>query len=336
MSGLSFGNCRSCQRRGGRRSRYLTQFCVCSPFVRHAIETAVPDVPTLHAEHPLLVNTHLEDKEAVRARLGIPRNAFVCCASFDLRSDYSRKNPNAVVSAFLQAFPGDADVRLIIKTNGNPDSIFMNSRMKMLVESIRSDNRFVLITETLPYEKVLSIYDACDVFISLHRAEGLGLGPMEAMLLGKLVIATGYSGNMAYMTEQNSMPIPYRLIEPLQVSWQYKRSFAGDTASWADVNIEQAALALRVARNNPELSKSLAARGAREIREKQAAAWGGNYLPQLMKYLDASERVPLRGALVRQVRMAEVTDPILRKLNLGMLLEIMRNEARWAFRKLGF
>lgn len=308
---------------------------VCSPFVRDSIETAVPDVPTLHAEHPLLLNTPQENRESVRARLDIPADAFVCCTSFDLRSDYSRKNPDAVVSAFLQAFPNDADVRLVIKTNGNPDSVSMNSRMKILVESIRRDKRFILITDTLPYEKVLSIYNACDVFISLHRAEGLGLGPMEAMLLGKLVIATGYSGNMAYMTEQNSMPIPYRLIEPLQVTWQYKRAFAGSTASWAEVDIEQAALALRIARSNPELSKSLAARGAREIREKQAAAWGGNYLPQLIQYLDASDRVPLRAGLARQVQMTELTNPILRKLNFGVLSALMRNKARWAFRKLG-
>ena len=308
----------------------------CSPFVRHAIETAVPDVPTLHAEHPLLVRPPQEDGTSVRARLGIPADAFVCCTSFDLRSDYSRKNPSASVNAFLQAFPDDADVRLIIKTNGNPDHVSMNSQMKKLIDSIRSDKRIIVITDTMPYQQVLALYGAADVFISLHRAEGLGLGPMEAMLLGRLVIATGYSGNMAYMTEQNSMPIPYLLVEPLQVNWQYKRSFAGAMASWAEADVEQAASALRAARGNPELSVPLAARGAREIREKQVSAWSGNYLPQLMKYLDAGDRVRLRRALVRQVRQMEIKDPILRKLNLGMLLGMMHKKARGVFRKLGY
>ena len=307
----------------------------CSPFVRQAIETAVPDVPTLHAEHPLPATPPQENRAAVRARLGIPVDAFVCCMSFDLRSDYTRKNPGASINAFLQAFPDDADVRLVIKTNDNPDRVAMSGQMKSLVDSIRNDPRILLITETLPYEQVLSIYDAADVFISLHRAEGLGLGPMEAMLLGKLVIATGYSGNMAYMTEQNSMPIPYRLVEPLQAGWQFKRSFAGKAASWAEADSVQAASALRAARSNPELRISLAARGARDLNEKQGAAWSGHYLPQLMKYLDASDRPRLRTALARQVRQMEIKDPTLRKLNFGMLFGMIGNKARGAFRKPG-
>jgi len=304
----------------------------CSPFVRHAIETAVPDVPTLHTEHPLLPPPQT-NRESVRASLGIPCNAFVCCTSFDLRSAYSRKNPGASVQSFLQAFPGDADVRLIIKTNGNPDPISMSD--PELIDSIRKDPRIILITETLGYGEVLSLYDAADVFISLHRAEGLGLGPMEAMLLGKLVIATGYSGNMAYMTEQNSMPIPYRLIEPLRTSWQYRRAFSGDTASWADPDIEQAASALRTAKSNTELCKSLAERGAREAREKQAAAWAGDYLPQLMKYIKIGDRVTLRKTLIRQVRQMEFKDSTLRQRNLRRLFEIVREKARGIFRQRG-
>lgn len=305
----------------------------CSPFVRHAIETAVPDVPTLHSEHPLVISPPHENSQAVRNRLNIPRNAFVCCMSFDLRSDYSRKNPGASIHAFLKAFPTEPDVRLVIKTNGDPDRVAMSSHIKNLIVLIRSDKRIMLITETLPYDDVLAIYNAADVFISLHRSEGLGLGPMEAMLLGKLVIATGYSGNMAYMTDLNSMPIPYRLVEPRQTGWQFKREFAGDTSSWAEVDVEQAAAALRTARNSPQLCQSLASRGASEIREKQVGAWNGHYLPQLIKYLNTTDRVPLRATLIRQVRQMEIKDPTLRKLNLRTLSDIVRRKANDVFRK---
>jgi hypothetical protein len=137
------------------------------------------------------------------------------------------------------------------------------------------------------------------------------------------------------MTEQNSMPIPYRLVEPLQAGWQFKRSFAGKAASWAEADSAQAASALRAARSNPELRISLAARGARDLNEKQGAAWSGHYLPQLMKYLDASDRPRLRTALVRQVRRMEIKDPTLRKLNFGMLFGMIGNKARGAFRKPG-
>lgn len=305
----------------------------CSPFVRHAIETAVPDVPTLHSEHPLMISSPHENSETVRNRLNIPRNAFVCCMSFDLRSDYSRKNPGASIHAFLRAFPTEPDVRLVIKTNGEPDRVAMSSHIKNLIALIRSDKRIILITETLPYDAVLAIYNAADVFISLHRSEGLGLGPMEAMLFGKLVIATGYSGNMAYMTDLNSMPIPYRLVEPKQTSWQFKRAFSGATSGWAEVDLEQAVFALKAARNNPQFRHVLASRGANEMQEKQGGAWNGHYLPQLIKYLNTTDRVPLRKALIRQVRQMEIKDPTLRKLNFGMLLDLVRLKVERAFKE---
>jgi glycosyltransferase involved in cell wall biosynthesis len=48
-------------------------------------------------------------------------------------------------------------------------------------------------------------------YVSAHHAEGWGLGLSEAMACGKPVIATGYSGNMDFMDDQNSFPIPYTL-----------------------------------------------------------------------------------------------------------------------------
>ena len=68
------------------------------------------------------------------------------------------------------------------------------------------DHRMHVITEVLPYNDVISLYASADCFISLHRSEGLGLGMMEAMLLGKPVIATGWSGNLDFMTADELPP----------------------------------------------------------------------------------------------------------------------------------
>ena len=57
-----------------------------------------------------------------------------------------------------------------------------------------------------------SLIALCDCYVSLHRAEGFGLGPAEAMWLGKPVIATGYSGNLDFMTPTNSLLVDYRLV----------------------------------------------------------------------------------------------------------------------------
>ena len=52
-----------------------------------------------------------------------------------------------------------------------------------------------------------------DCYVSLHRSEGLGLTMAESMVLGKPVIATAYSGNLDFMTEENSFLVPYSWTE---------------------------------------------------------------------------------------------------------------------------
>jgi len=294
-----------------------------SPFVRQAIELAVPDVPVLFAEHPLKNLPDVDSMTRVRDELKIPIDAFVCATSFDLRSDLSRKNPEATIQAFQQAFPSDQDVRLMIKTNGRAGSD-PPANLRKLMAAIDADSRMVLVQDTLPYDKVLALYAAADVYMSLHRSEGLGLGPMEAMQLGRLVIATGFSGNMAYMTEVNSIPIGYRLIQPVKAGWQFSSNFAGKHAFWAQANIQHAALSLRWAKNNPQLGSALAQRGQRDVQEKQVIAWRAPYLETLMHLLCNSERTVSRRKLKFKVQMHEVTSPTLFRLNLKALI------SKWA------
>ena len=57
------------------------------------------------------------------------------------------------------------------------------------------------------------------------------------MCAGYPVIATGWSGNMDYMTEENSFPVRYRLIEVDDPQNQYHRA----EGPWADPDCEHAA-----------------------------------------------------------------------------------------------
>ena len=53
---------------------------------------------------------------------------------------------------------------------------------------------------------------AADIVISLHRSEGFGLVPAQAMALGKPVIATAWSGNLDFMNKNNSALVSYSLV----------------------------------------------------------------------------------------------------------------------------
>ena len=52
---------------------------------------------------------------------------------------------------------------------------------------------------------------AADCYASLHRSEGFGITMAEAMLLGKPVVATAYSGNLDFMRPENAYLVDYEL-----------------------------------------------------------------------------------------------------------------------------
>ena len=150
-------------------------------------------------------------RQRSRKYFKIPENRYLFFYSFDFFSYIDRKNPWGTIKAFQTAFPnGNENVALIIK----------------VMNTSKND--------------VLSLVSACDCYVSLHRTEGLGLGPMEEMLLGKPTIVTNYSGNTDYSKSDNSCLVDYSLI-PVKEG-QYVR-FKDQV--WADPDIEQAAWYMR-------------------------------------------------------------------------------------------
>jgi len=63
----------------------------------------------------MAVVTPVVEREISRKELRLPHDATVFLFVFDFRSFATRKNPEAVVKAFLRAFPsGDENVFLVI------------------------------------------------------------------------------------------------------------------------------------------------------------------------------------------------------------------------------
>ena len=179
-------------------------------FVQSACAAAIPPDRVLH--YPQAV--FLPDGDPTRSRgvgaHGEGRDRFV--VSFDIGSDIERKNPWAALEAFRQAFPDEPDVRLVIKTKPWPGVESTLPRPMSSATGWRSDRRIRVVDRSLTYAEVLGLYASGDVMLSLHRSEGLGLHLMEAMSLGKVVVATDWSGNMDFMTSQDSVPVGYRLV----------------------------------------------------------------------------------------------------------------------------
>jgi glycosyltransferase involved in cell wall biosynthesis len=131
--------------------------------------------------------------------------------------------------------------------------------MRELREEIRGQNVFV-IDRLLSRDELTSLIDACDCFVSLHRSEGFGLGPAEAMSLGKPAIITNWSGNTDYMTADNCIAIDYELVKLGRDYGPYKAS-----QHWAEPDLAQAAHWMKRIVAEPELAKTIGRRGRETI-----------------------------------------------------------------------
>src|SRR5262249_31725840 len=159
-----------------------------------------------------------------RRRLGVGADELLYLFVFDFHSHMMRKNPLATIEAFQAAFrPTDA-ARLVVKcVNGDSDPRGLGALRE------RAQGWPISIHEgSWAGEAVRDLMAACDVYISLHRSEGTGLTITDAMALGKPVIATGWSGNMDFMSVANSYPVQYELVEIEETVGPY---LAGET--WA-------------------------------------------------------------------------------------------------------
>jgi glycosyltransferase involved in cell wall biosynthesis len=249
-----------------------------SDFIRYTFENSLSGVSTISAVHPLYLPDGIHPS---RYRFGLPEDAVIFITSFEPHSDPLRKNPFAAIDAFQESFDNDERAHLVIKLNNAQADGQAHSIVSLLRSRTGDNARIHLLEATLSYYDILSLYASCDVFVSLHRSEGLGLGPMEAMALGKPVIATGWSGNMSYMDHTNSCLVSYRLIPVEGQHAVYKKDFFDVDAFWADPNIEEAAAWMKQLVDNPARRDAIGRRAATDMAGFQARARAGHFVDEL-------------------------------------------------------
>lgn len=284
-----------------------------SRFIEQAVKTAMPDAICIYYQQAVFIP---DDVSADRARWGIPADALTFVSSFDITSDIERKNPEAAVRAFQTAFPERDDVRLVLKVNSSPEArVQFAHRLDDLRQTASSDSRIILIDQALAYRDVLSLYASSDVLVSLHRSEGLGLSLMEAMSLGRAVIATAWSGNMDFMTPENSFPIRFDIVPVESELGAYRPEFTGDGATWADADVEEAAAIMRRLADEPALLTTTGEQAKRDMATIRARYAEGEVVESLRSALGQDsplwDRHPerrarlwaiARGTLYRNVR----------------------------------
>ena len=213
--------------------------------------------PVRVVPHPLTVEDFANVAPAPR------RAAFQGVSIFDFNSSLARKNPEGAIAAWARAFQGDATCELTLKTqNGEAFPQALAALRAAAPANVR------VVDAVWPYAEVQSLIAGADVLVSLHRAEGFGLTPAEAMAMGVPVLATGYSGVCDFMDEDCALLVPFRptpVVDPQGV-------YQGQT--WAEPDVDSAADALIRLRSNPELRHRLGEAGrVRVARQLSPQAW---------------------------------------------------------------
>src|SRR5262249_50653039 len=139
----------------------------------------------------------------------LPKDETLFLFTFHMMSVVERKNPLGLIRAFNRAFRPDEPAHLVLKTSFGDRYPKQMEKLRKAAEGFR----ITIIDEIYSPSDVLALMEACDVYVSLHRSEGLGLTMAEAMLLGKPVVATGYSSNTEFMNAENSLLVDYKLVK---------------------------------------------------------------------------------------------------------------------------
>ncbi len=188
-----------------------------------------------------------------RGRFGLPDDKFITFSAFDMGSTYGRKNPRAAIAAFRLAFGDDPNCLLVLKVGHAEDAAWA---MKDLRDAIAGMTNVRLMQETLSRPDMTALVASADTVLSLHRAEGFGLLPAEAMLHGVPVVATGWSGNVDFMTAEDSALVGYQLV-PVD---DPQGTYTVPGAKWAEANVDEAAAWLKRLRDDAEFRRNLGQR----------------------------------------------------------------------------
>lgn len=159
----------------------------------------------------------------------------------------NRKNPEAVLRAYLQAFPESTGKHaLLIKTHGPNavDSLVKHTIKSVVGEDSREDIWFY--NEDWDEDQMLWLFKHIDCYVSAHKGEGFGLGLAQSAVVGKPVIYTGFSAPTEWLgKERGHYPLKFKPKEvdgvDASVNLHFSDSMNKNTLFWAEPDVEDLA-----------------------------------------------------------------------------------------------
>lgn len=238
--------------------KYVDELWAPTRFIEDMLRNEAPS--NVRVEYmPLPLRTPRVIENAQRSDLDLD-DRFMFLFTFDFMSVAKRKNPMGLVEAFKKAFAPGEGPQLVLKcSNGKSRP----EKFAALEKAAEGRDDITIINRYLDNELLAGLMNMCDCYVSLHRSEGLGLTIAEAMLLGKPVIATGYSGNMDFMSDETAHLVPWTRVKVGKDAEAYD-----EDATWAEPDLGAAAVLMREVFENPERARAKAQLGKEDLESR--------------------------------------------------------------------
>lgn len=149
------------------------------------------------------------------------RDRFTFLANKGFRHSEDRGGIQYLIRAYIEAFTDKDNVLLILKINpayGIPNMVEVINKISPRNHNIPN---IQLIVDNVPYNRLVDLYNQCDVFVSPTRSEAFNIPCLEAMACGKPVITTSFGGQTDYVNDTNGWLISGEL-EPVTWELQYE------------------------------------------------------------------------------------------------------------------
>jgi len=228
------------------------------------------------------------DESVAREQLGLPEEGpVIYLVTFDANSTIARKNPYGAIKAFEEAFGcGRTDVVLVIKVVNLGRYPVVQRDMRAHVARLGG----ILIETDMAPGEIGALIKFADVYVSMHRSEGFGLGLAESMYFGRPVIATANSGNMQFMNNHNSCLVGYssKVVDRNDLSDNPHAMVLYQPGNlWVEPDVSGAARWMRWLFDHPEERERIGAVAATHIRENFSSAAAGRAMRARLEEVNA-------------------------------------------------
>lgn len=268
------------------------------------IFTKYTGIPVMRFSHP--IQKLAPSDEFDFDEYNIKANSKVYVTIFDSLSTTIRKNPEATIESFIKVFNNDPESVLIVKTH----NLDRSRDAQKALEKYSAISNIIIINEHFSREKLHSLIQKSDVLISLHGSEGFGLTMAEAMSYGKIVIGTGYSGNLDFMNVNNSFLIQYDFIKTSNT-----KGLIGEGLTLARPDIKDAAEKLQYIKNNFYALEKIKNNAENQIRDHFSIESIGELFRIRLSFINQFDKKESSGSNVENIFYLAEIDKLTGRVN---------------------